>query len=305
MERGLARHHSAMAGTFIERDGVLETEGRRIGWAERGPDDGRPVAYLHGQPGSRRDVDGLFSAESLERFGIRFFSIDRAGYGDTDAAGLDRRDVARDVIPVADHLGIGTFAVLAASMGGTYALTLAALTPDRVARLVLASPMALPYDDPAIIAGLSEDEQRDVELVRGGPSPEAEKAFAGYAQGMRADMPGLVRSAAARWSELERRLVASDWSKPVARSLEFGIGSRHDGYYEDGLRTVRPLEIDLGAVTCPVRILHGTLDDWEPISNSKRLVARLADASLLELHGMGHFGPWVWPDVVLALITGA
>lgn len=290
---------------FIEREGlVVSPDGRRIAWAERGPAHGQPIAYLHGMPGSRKDVVALFTDESLERRDLRLFSIDRAGYGDTDPAGLDRRDVARDVITVADHLGIGSFATLAASMGAIYALTLAALEPDRVTRLVLISPHALPYDDPAVIAALSAEEQADVELVRNGPSPEAEAEFAAGAKAAVADMLGLIRGVGERWSTLERDLVESSWSEPVARSLAFGLSTGHAGYYEDAVRTMRPLEVDLADVRCPVRIMHGSLDDWEPIINTRRLAARLHDVALLELHGLGHFGPWLWPDSVLGLLTG-
>ena len=82
---------------FTEEEGVLETaDGRTIGWMLRGPADGTVVGWFHGQPGSRRDVRA-FTPETLSRFGFRLLAIDRAGYGDTSAAGMDRRDVARDL----------------------------------------------------------------------------------------------------------------------------------------------------------------------------------------------------------------
>lgn len=56
--------------SYIEREGVLTTPGgRRIGWAERGASEGRPVAYLHGMPGSRKDIQALFSDEETGHFG--------------------------------------------------------------------------------------------------------------------------------------------------------------------------------------------------------------------------------------------
>ena len=291
--------------SFIEREGVLTTPGgRRIGWAERGASEGRPVAYLHGMPGSRKDIQALFTDESLLRLDLRLFAIDRAGYGETDAAGLDRRDVARDVVTLADHLGIAEFPTLAASMGSIYALTLAALEPDRVTRLVLISPNALPYDDPDVIAALSEEERADFELVRNGPTREAEAAIVEAARAVREDAIGLIRRNAARWSTLEAELADGPWAEPVARSLAFGLATGHVGYYEDALRTARPLEFDVATVRCPVRIMHGGIDDWEPLINAQRLISRLPDAALLEVHETGHFGPWLWPDAVLGLITG-
>ncbi len=71
-------------------------------------------------------------------------AIDRAGYGDTSPAGMDRRDVAGDLLTVADRLGVREFPVMAVSMGGIYALALAASAPERISKIVLASGHVLP-----------------------------------------------------------------------------------------------------------------------------------------------------------------
>jgi pimeloyl-ACP methyl ester carboxylesterase len=255
-------------------------------------------------PGSRRDLDTIFRDEVLEQFQIRTFSIDRAGYGESDAVGMDRRDVARDLLTVADHLGVDTFPVLAVSMGGTYALTVAALAPGRVERLVLAVPQALPYDDPEVIAALDQDGQEDVEAALRGPRPEFEESYRRAAAEMAEDSTGLLREAPAAWSALERRLVETEWTDGIAASLSFGLSRNHRGYYEDGLRIVRPLEIELSDIRCPVRIITASLDDWEPAVNAHRLARQLTDVALIELHDMGHFGPWVWPEMVLSLVVG-
>ncbi|MFZ2015476.1 MAG: alpha/beta hydrolase, partial [Nocardioides sp.] len=76
------------------------------------------------------------------------------------------------------------------------------------------------------------------------------------------------------------------------------------GLLEDGLRTVSPLEFDLSDVRCPVRAIHGTIDDLEPYANLERLAAQLADCAVVALPGMGHFGPWLWPDSIMGLLSG-
>ena len=289
-----------------EREGVVEADGgRRVGWMTRGVPDGVPVGYLHGQPGSRRDVRA-FEEDLLEQHGVLLFSIDRGGYGDTSPAGLDRRDVAADLVVVADALGIDGFAVLAVSMGGIYALTLAATHPDRVRKVVLISGHVLPYDDPEVEARLSADEQADLALLRSGSSEELEREYAEASAGF-SDVEGavaLMHSLAASMSPLERRVATGAFARHVAESVAHGASSGHRGYLDDGLRTIRPLEVDLGAVTCPVRALHGEDDDLEPYANLQRLVPRLRDVAVLALPGMGHFGPWVWPGLPFALIAG-
>lgn len=282
-------------------DGVLETaSGRRIGWQLLGPPDGAVAAYLHGQPGSRKDT--FVFQEGLARFGRRILSIDRGGYGDTDPAGLDRRAVAQDLLTVADSLGIAAFPVLAVSMGGVYALAAAAIAPDRIQKVVLVSGHVLPYDDPAIVARLSSAEQDDLRLLAGGRTAELEAAYAHAAATMSSGAAEALREFASSWSEQERDLVKGTFADIVGASVEFGLVGGSAGYLEDGLRTLQPLEFDVSQVRCPVRAVHGTADDLEPFANLERLAAQLDDAVILALQGMGHFGPWLWPDLILSLL---
>jgi pimeloyl-ACP methyl ester carboxylesterase len=291
---------------FEEREGVLETEGgRRIGWMTRGVAGGTPIGYFHGQPGSRRDIR-LFEQDLLDQQQVLLFSIDRGGYGDTSVAGLDRRDVAADLVVVADHLGIDRFAVLAVSMGAIYALTLAATHPRRVTKVVLVSGHVLPYDDPDVEARLSEAEQADLALLRTGSSTELDREYAATSAGF-SDIEGavaLMHRLSATMSPLEQRLVTSDFTRLVAESVAQGASGGHRGYLEDGLRTIRPLEVDLASITCPVRAVHGEDDDLEPYANLQRLVPSLSDVAVVSLPGMGHFGPWVWRSLPFALIAG-
>ena len=296
------REHRLMS--ISEQEGVLEAvNGRRIGWMTRGVPDGRIVGWLHGQPGSRRDTR-VFPDDLLERHGLRFLSIDRAGYGDTAPVGLDRRDVARDLFTVADDLGVRELPVVAVSMGGIYALTAAALSPDRVSRVVLVSAHVLPYDDPAVVTDLSAAEQRDLALLRAGRTPEVESEYAAAGAEVLADPPAALRGLAETMSARERVLAASVWGAVIGASLAHGLSAGHAGYLEDGLRTLRPLEVELADVRCPVRAVHGEVDDLEPYANLRRLAPRLPDCQVLALPGLGHFGPFLWPDVVLGMLRG-
>lgn len=289
-----------------EHEGVVDGDGgRRVGWMTRGVPGGRAAAYLHGQPGSRRDVRA-FDDAVLESRGLLLVAIDRAGYGQTDPVGLDRRDVARDVLTVADHLGIDRFPVLAVSMGGVYGITLAALAPDRVERLVLASAHVLPYDDEDMESALSDAEKADLVLLRAGPSAELEAAYAAGAASA-ADVDGavaLLEELAASMSPLEGDVLRRPFARAVAESVAFGLSAGHRGYLEDGMRSIRPLEVDPADVRCPVRALHGTMDSLEPYANLERLVPRLADAAVIAFPGMGHFAPWVWPALPFEVLAG-
>ncbi|MDQ3155921.1 MAG: alpha/beta hydrolase [Actinomycetota bacterium] len=175
------------------------------------------------------------------------------------------------------------------------------MAPERVERLVLISEHVLPYDDPDVIAALSEAERDDVASLLRGRTAELEQQYAASAAH---DPTAPLRQLAEGWSPQERSLATTPWFPEVAESAAFGLRAGRVGFLEDGLRSVRPLEIDLADVRCPVRLIHGEADDLEPYANVERLVPRLVDATLLALPGMGHLGPWLWPDVIMGILTG-
>ena len=105
---------------------------RRLGFAEFGPPRGRPVVWLHGTPGARRQIpaEARVLAESMD---LRIVGIDRPGIGSSTPFVYD--DIAGfvpDLEVVADSLGLDEMVVIGLSGGGPYALAAGALLPDRV-----------------------------------------------------------------------------------------------------------------------------------------------------------------------------
>ena len=103
----------------VGRDRIVKLrDGRELSYAEYGAPSGTPVLYFHGIPGSRLDPE-LFAERSCKRHPCR--SSDRPGSGRSSPR---RRwsllDWVRDVVELADTLGIERFAVLGYSCGGKY-----------------------------------------------------------------------------------------------------------------------------------------------------------------------------------------
>lgn len=290
--------------TIAEDGGVERLEdGRSVGWCVRGPASGVVVGYLHGQPGSRMEVRAF--DEQLTRWGIRLLAIDRAGYGETSPAGPDRREVAGDLMAIADHLGLESLPVIGVSMGGVYALTLAAMASDRIERVVLVSGNVLPYDDDAIEAQLSPSEREDLRLLRSGDDAAIEAAYRREVRAMADDRQALFEAITASLRPRERRLATSDMLAMAVDAVAFGLAGGHQGYLDDGRRTLQPLEVDLADVRCPVRAIHGVADDLEPYANLERLTEVVDDIAVLALPGLGHLGPWLWPDLPFVMLNDA
>ncbi|MFL6071902.1 MAG: alpha/beta fold hydrolase [Mycobacteriales bacterium] len=131
---------------------LLLSDGRRLGCAEYGQPDGRPLLDFHGHPGSR--LEARFAHPAAAAAGLRVVALDRPGYGRSDfRPGRALTDWPADVAEAADLLGIRRFHVAGASGGGPYALACARLLPDRVMQAAVISGVG-PYRVPGITRGM-------------------------------------------------------------------------------------------------------------------------------------------------------
>src|SRR5258707_4016285 len=105
-------------------------DGRMLGYADYGPEEGPPWSYFHGYPGAR--LEAGFLAKAAAQAGLRLIGVDRPGMGlSSFQAGRHLLDWPEDVAALAQHLAIDRFAVVGGSGGGSYALTCAYKNSDR------------------------------------------------------------------------------------------------------------------------------------------------------------------------------
>lgn len=118
---------------------LTSTDGRKIAWHEYGPEDGFPVFYCHGTPGSA--IEAAVFAPAARRHGCRIIAINRPGLGDSDFK-PDRTvaDWATDLEQVADSLGYQEFSVYGWSGGGPHALLSGTQLRERTRAIGLISP---------------------------------------------------------------------------------------------------------------------------------------------------------------------
>jgi pimeloyl-ACP methyl ester carboxylesterase len=116
-------------------------DGRRLAYTEHGDLTGKPVIFIHGNPGSRlmRHPD----ESMVESLGIRMITPDRPGYGFSD---FQPRRTARhfpdDMAQLADALEIEEFAVMGVSAGGPYVMACAHDLRDRVTKAAMVSTVS-------------------------------------------------------------------------------------------------------------------------------------------------------------------
>jgi pimeloyl-ACP methyl ester carboxylesterase len=233
------------------------------------------IFWHHGTPNLGAPPEPLLPAAT--QLGIRWVSYDRPGYGGSaPRPGRNIASGATDVAGIADALGIGRFAVMGYSGGGTYALACAALLPQRVVGVVCLGCMA-----PFHAEGLD------------------------WFAGMSASGAARLRAAAAGRAAVAAHLAAAEfdpeeftatdhaalegtwgWLGRVAEQAQ--EGGIPEGNVDDELALVAPWGFDPGQVSAPVLLVHGEQDRIAPSAHGRWLARQLRSAALWPRPDDGH-----------------
>lgn len=249
-------------------------DGRTLHVYDTGGDDRLAVFWHHGTPNIGAPPVPLFAAS--ERLGLRWVSYDRPGYGgSTPVPGRDKASAARYVTAVADALGIGRFAVMGHSSGGSYALACGALLPERVLAVVSVAGLA-PFGAEGLdwYGGISASGTASLRAAaEGRAAKERYEARAEYDPEMFAPVDHAALSGTWAW-----------FGDIVPPALKDGPG----GLIDDDLATVSPWGCDPARITAPVLLLHGERDRVVPASHSRWLAGRCPSAELRLSPDDGH-----------------
>ncbi|TDD17936.1 alpha/beta hydrolase [Kribbella turkmenica] len=247
-------------------------DGRTLHVYDTAPgDDGRlPVFWHHGTPNLGTPPEPLF--EAGDRLGIRWLSFDRPGYGGSTAApGRTIASVAADLTTVADALGLGRFALMGYSGGGSYALGAAAVLGDRVEAVVTFAAIA-PYD----ASGLDWYD---------GMIPSGLVSLRAAAAGREAKLAHETSGAGYDPEFTARDLAMLDgpwgWLGSVAGDESMPDGP--DGLVDDDCSYVVPWDCDPATITAPTLLCHGEDDRIIPCAHARWLAGHIP-AATLSLH---------------------
>ena len=218
---------------------------------------------------------------------FRLLLVDNRGCGRSAAPArtFTVADMARDVVATLDAARIRRAHVAGASLGGMVAQEVAIGHPDRVDRLVLAcTTPGWPYSY---------------------PMPPASARLMAATRGLSPDVAArrhvenaLAADTVARRPELVDRLLAHQHARPndpIGFAALAGAGARFTGHLRQQEIRARTL------------VLHGDADTVVDPRNAALLAARIPDATLVMLPGLGHLFFWEDPaafvDAVVAFLT--
>ncbi len=275
---------------------------RYLSFAEFGAPDGRPVIWLHGTPGSRRQIPVEARALAIE-LGMRLIGVDRPGIGGSTAhlhesvAGF-----TADLTALADGLGLGRFALIGLSGGGPYVLATAALLPDRVTAVAVLGGVAPTVGPDAIEGGLAGFGAKMALLVSLTRVPAGigltalvrlTKPIGSHA----VDLYGRVSPAGDR-----ALLKRPEFKAMFLDDLTNGGRRQMAAPFIDVLLFGRHWGIELADVTVPVHWWHGDEDHIVPFAHGEHCVDRLLDAELTVLPGESHLGGLGATEDILATL---
>jgi pimeloyl-ACP methyl ester carboxylesterase len=250
------------------------------------PGSGPPALLLHGIGNYGRYWDSVADAVAGR---LALVAPDARGHGESGrpADGYTPADFTADALTVLDALGIEGAVVVGHSMGGTHAINVAALHPERVRALVIvdASPDPLP-------AGA----ERARRLLTGRPARFADRGAArAYLERTSPGYPAAV---------YENRLAFA------LRDENGGLVWRSDRSALERIMSGRMPTEDrwgaLAAIRSPTLVLRGTRSNVLSEEVAREMVRTLADGRLMELDA-GHNVPLDRPrelaDAAVVLAT--
>jgi pimeloyl-ACP methyl ester carboxylesterase len=252
-------------------------DGRTLEYADLGDPSGVPVFFFHGTPATGGQAAVV--ADAARSHGVRLLAPSRPGYGDSTLSPPGLKASVADVLELADRLALERFGVMGASGGGPFALAVAAVAPDRVSAVAVhAGPGVYSEVKPEV---LGDDDRRALAQLADGDVDEAMRITTEIGDADLADLRGL--SAAEFTAALQKMAPPGEsWF------------DRHPD-----LR-----DVDLTAITTPVRLVYGESDRMTELTHAQWLQERLPDAHLVVVpggHGDASFGA---ADETFATIAG-
>ena len=277
--------------TKARLEGVIALrDGRRLGFAEFGDPRGRPLVWLHGTPGARRQVpeDARVLAAAQ---GIRLVSLDRPGIGLSSPHVYPQvRHFADDLAAVADTLALDDLTIVGLSGGGPFALAAGAVLGARVRAVGVLGGVAPTRGPDAIDGGLVSLGVRLELVLRYGRVPLGMLLATLLRVLKPLGSPGLDLFALLS-PEGDRRLLGRPEVKAMfIDDLLQGHPRRFEGPIADVIAFTRDWGFSVADVDVPVVWWHGDADHIIPFAHGVHMVERLPHAELRVMAGESHLG---------------
>lgn len=287
-----------------DQDRVIRLQdGRCLAYTEHGDSSGKPLLFIHGNPGSRwmRHPDEGIAAS----LGARIITPDRPGYGLSDFQPNRRLlDYPDDIEQLMDGLGIDRFGVMGGSAGGPYAAACAYRLPKRVTRTAIVSSVA-PFDRDGAGEGMPASLKFSIWVVKHLPIGVTEFILRQQVRQQTRDPEKSLNQRAEQLSVADQAAL----TRPEIRSQI--LGYRQEAARQGVRGMARELQIlaspwgfRLEDISGEVHVWHWEGDAFVPIQMGRHLAAHIPNAKPHFLPDGGHYSIFDhWRDILRDLVA--
>lgn len=266
---------------------VKIADGTRIHLRDTGPRDALSIVLLHGSNSDLHTWDEWAAGLSEDYRVIRFDQVGHGLTGPDPDSDYSRANYTRDVLEIADALGLDRFVIGGNSMGGKHALAFAAEHPERVAGLILVDASGGPMLSPEELAAESGQD--------GGQEDDDDGGNIGFAI---AQMPGIkylaeqitprflieqsLEQTVAVETIVDDAMIDRYWELLRYPGNRRATMNRFSGDYD-------PLtEEQIAGIEAPALILWGARDRLIPLAAGRWLDRTLPQSRLVVFEELGH-----------------
>lgn len=262
-------------------------DGRSLDVFVEGPEDGTPLLFHIGTPGTGLPFTPFVDA--LAERGLRYVSFSRAGYGSsTRREGREVADVVEDSTVVLDAIGAERCYVIGWSGGGPHALACAARMPERVIAAATIGGVA-PYPAEALdwMTGMGAENVEEFGAALTGAA-ELTAFMEREAPTLRTVTPqGVADAFGDLIDDVDRGALAGGFAAWSAEVFHEALRNGYWGWFDDDMAFTRPWGFDLDDIKVPVFVWQGAHDRMVPFAHGEWLAAHIPGARprLLPEHG--------------------
>lgn len=282
------------------RHNLVLPDGRNLEYFALGARDAQPVLHFDALTGVALDLLGApeIYRPILDKLGLQIIVPCRPGTFRSEYRKMDGLgNFTPDLLFLMEHLDLKKATLLSQAFGSCSALAFAATAPERVERLVLCAPSYPRYEPP-------DWRKMDLFYIISGVIGRRAPAL------LKAIVPFLMRSVMQNTAKyLERHIARSNCPADVAvlssptlqRRIPEMLAARTalgtSGLVQENFLNTHGWNFDLTAVTMPVHILQGELDNVSHPEGGRKLAAALPDARYHSFPDLGQyliFSQWPW-----------
>lgn len=276
------------------------TDSRILGYSSYGPDNGYPLVFFHGLPGSRLDALSLSKLDPDNSLGLRIIGIDRPGMGlSSPHPNRTLLDYPSDVKSLVRYLGLKEYKILGVSGGGPYALVCAhEASRGRLDGLKATGVMygLAPIQEPTLMADMNWNQYIGFKLIPYIPLPCLRVLYY-FLLGRHAlnsdprkfeEMVDKIFVQGLNDDEKEIMYRPEAW-REFTNSLRQAVLQGGDGYARDAKLLMEAWGFRVEDVDAKVLMWWGTEDDNAPVSMGRWLEKRMQNARLREFEGETHW----------------